>query len=263
MSLALAAQLTNALVMVAVVVGALELLLSPAALRRDGFYSWDVLRTGHTSALSGRLAAPTARLFDQRGMACVFATQIAAAILAIAQVGPVALWIAVALAGNLALHVRNTYGLDGSDQMQTVVLAGLLMFHAAQDDTGRQIALGFIAGQALLSYFASGYAKLISPVWRDGTAIVGVLDTKSYGSVTASRIIGRRAVIAKALCWATLVFECLMPLLVLTGPAGCLVFIGAGLVMHAAIAVTMGLNLFVWSFAATYPCLYLVSTWLG
>ena len=53
-----------------------------------------------------------------------------------------------------------------------------------------------------------------------------------------------------------------MPLLVLTGPRGCLVFIAAGLAFHIGIAFTMGLNLFLWSFAATYPCLYLVSTWI-
>jgi hypothetical protein len=248
--------------MIAVVVGAAELLVSPAALKNDGFYSWDVLRTQHAWAVRGWLAAPAARLFGHPGVSLVLGAQIVAAVLAMARLGPVFLWITVALAGNLAMHLRNTYGLDGSDQMQTVVLSGLLLFHAAADDTGRKIALGFIAAQAMLSYFAAGYAKLISPMWRDGSALSGVLDTKSYGNAAATRILRQWPAVSKAACWSTLVFECLMPLLVLTGPTGCVVFIAAGLAFHAGIALTMGLNLFFWSFTATYPCLYLLSTWI-
>jgi hypothetical protein len=261
-SLDTAAQLTTTIVMVATLLGAGELLLSPAALRSNGFYSWDVLRTQHAWAVGGRLAAPAARVFGEPGIQIVLAVQAAAAGLAIARIGPPAAWIAVALAGNLALHLRNTYGLDGSDQMQTVVLSGLLLYYAAPDDTGRKIALGFIAAQSMLSYFSAGYAKLISPMWRDGSAVMGVLDTQSYGNARATRIIRRWPAVSKAACWSTLVFECLMPLLVLTGPTGCLVFIVAGLAFHLGIAATMGLNLFFWSFAATYPCLYLLSTWV-
>ena len=262
MTLDTAAQLTTSVVMVATLLGAVELLVSPRALRSDGFYSWDVLRTQHAWAVRGRLAAPAALVFGYPGIASVLAAQVIAAVFAIAQAGPPTLWIAVALAGNLALHVRNTYGLDGSDQMQTVVLSALLLYHAAPDDTGRKIALGFIGAQAMLSYFSAGYAKLISPMWRDGSAIAGVLDTKSYGNAGATNVLRRWPVVAKAVCWSTLIFECLMPLLVLAGPTGCLVFLAAGVAFHVGIAAMMGLNLFLWSFAATYPSLYVLSTWI-
>jgi hypothetical protein len=258
-----ASRLSTTIVMVATLLNAVELLASPGALRSEGFYSWNVLRTRHPWAVRGRLAPPAALTFGQPGIAFVLTGQVVAAGLAIAQIGPAPLWVAMALAGNLALHVRNTYGLDGSDQMQTVVLSGLLLYYTAPTETGRRIALGFIAIEALLSYFASGYAKLVSPMWRDGRAVMGVLDTKSYGNGAATRLVRRWPPAAKAVCWATLAFECLMPLLVLTGPTGCLIFIAAGLVFHAAIAITMGLNLFFWAFAATYPCLYLLSDWVG
>jgi hypothetical protein len=262
-SLDTAAELTTTIVMVAVLVGAAEFLVSRAALTSDGFYSWHVLRTQHSWAVRGRLTGRAAQVFEQPGISLLLGAQMGAAVLAIAQSGPIFVWIAIALAGNLAMHVRNTYGLDGSDQMQSVVLSGLLLFHVAPDDTGRKIALGFIAAQAMLSYFAAGYAKLISSMWRDGSAVMGVLDTKSYGNAAATEILRRWPAVSKAACWSTLAFECLMPLLVLTGPTGCLVFIVAGLAFHAGIALTMGLNLFFWSFAATYPCLYLLSTWVG
>lgn len=263
MTLELAARLTTVIVMVAAVLGAFELLASPLLFRADGFYSWEVLRTGHRWALDGSRAKWAAGVFGPRGMQCVFLTQVVAAVLAISRLGPEVLWIAVVLAAHVTLHVRNTYGLDGSDQMQTIVLIALLVFHLAPNDIGKAIALGFVAAQSLLSYFSAGLAKLISPMWRDGTAISGVLDTVSYGNSLLTRIMLRHHFVAKALCWSTLLFECLMPLLVLTGPGGCLVFIAAGIAFHAGIAITMGLNLFLWSFAATYPCLYLLASWLS
>lgn len=263
MDLESVARLTTILVMVAVAIGALELLASPAVVRDTGFYSWRVLRTAHPWALGPRGGALADSMFGPGGMSVVWVSQVAAALLAIADVGPALLWILVALAGNLLLHVRNTYGLDGSDQMQAIVLAALLLYHVAPDDTGRRIALGFVAAQSLLSYFAAGIAKSVSPVWRNGTAIAGVLDTLSYGTSRGTRIINRWPALSTALCWSTLAFECAMPLLVFVSPQACLVFLGVGLAFHAGIALAMGLNLFFWSFAATYPCVYLLSTWVA
>jgi hypothetical protein len=56
-----------------------------------------------------------------------------------------------------------------------------------------------------------------------------------------------------------IVFECLAPLLVFTGPAGCLLFLSMGVLFHVGIAALQGLNLFVFAFVATYPALLLTA----
>ena len=173
--------------MVAVGLGAVELLASRSVLRGNGFYSWDIW-PGHPWVLRGRLGKPADTLFNPSGMTIVFAAQADRSSTSDRPGRPRGAGIGVALFGNLLLHVRNTYGLDGSDQMQTIVLSALLLYHVAPYGAGRVIALGFIAAQSMLSYFSAGYAKLTSPMWRDGTAISGVLDTLSYGSSRATRV---------------------------------------------------------------------------
>ena len=46
-----------------------------------------------------------------------------------------------------------------------------------------------------------------------------------------------------------------MPTLILGGPKVFLVFVAIAVLFHASIAITMGLNIFFWSFVATLPAL--------
>jgi hypothetical protein len=258
-TLADAATLTTVLVMVGIAVSALEFLVQPAQLRPAGFYSWDVLRTIRGSTAAGPLATIAQRLFDSPGVIGLFGLQLLAALMAIAGAGPVVVWIGIVLAVNMLFHMRNQYGLDGSDQMQTLVVAALFLFHLSPTETGRIAAIVFIAAQAILSYHASGFAKAISPTWRSGRAVGAILNTNSYGGPLAGRVTHRFPALSKLACWGTLVFECVMPVLVFVSPLACLVFIASGVAFHAGIAATMGLNIFFWSFISTYPALYVLA----
>ena len=253
--------LTAVLVLIGVIVSDLELLATPAQMRSTGLYSWSVLRTARPWTVRGPLAGPLAAVLDVPGVLGLIAAQLACATAALVGWGgplekPALLGT---LAAALLIHLRNLYGMDGSDQMQSVVLVALAVYVLAPTETGRKLAFGFIAAQAILSYFSAGYAKLISRAWRSGAAVLGVLNTRSYGGPWLARVVARRPHISRAFCWGTLVFECLLPLLVFFGHGPCLVFIVVGLGFHAGIAATMGLNIFFWSFVSTYPALYFVS----
>jgi hypothetical protein len=259
MSVEWAARSCTVLVMIGVAIGCLEILSQPAQLRPAGFYSWDVLRTLRGWTVRGPFAGIAGWLFDTPVVLGLFGLQLVAAILAILGVGPTAAWIAIALVVNLLFHLRNQHGLDGSDQMQTIVLASLLVLQLSPTPTGQLAALGFIGAQSVLSYFTAGIAKAISPTWRSGAAVAAVLRTASYGGPTSARVLDRHPILSKLGCYGTLVFECAMPLLVFVSPEACLVFIAAGVLFHGSIAAMMGLNLFFWSFVSTYPALYLLS----
>jgi hypothetical protein len=144
--------------------------------------------------------------------------------------------------------------------MLTIVLAGGLVFYATPIETAQRAGLLFVAAQAVLAYFTSGYVKLISPSWRSGDALRGILNTRSYGYQDLAKLLTVHPRLSVAGCWLTIAFECLGPFFVFLGPIPCLVFLVGGVIFHISIAVTMGLNNFVWSFLATYPALLYAST---
>jgi hypothetical protein len=259
MSVDLAARWCTVLVMIGVAIGDIECLSQPAQLKSSGFYSWEVLRTLRGWTVRGPLATSAGWLFESPAVLWLFGAQLAAASLAIVGVRPIAPWIAIALVVNLLFHLRNQHGLDGSDQMQTIVLASLLILQLSPTETARIAALCFIGGQSVLSYLTAGIAKAISPTWRSGGAVAAILRTTSYGGPVSARVFADRPALSEFACYGTLVFECALPLLVFVSPGACLVFIAIGVAFHASIAATMGLNLFFWSFVSTYPALYAIS----
>jgi hypothetical protein len=58
-------------------------------------------------------------------------------------------------------------------------------------DARLALGVGFIAAQALLAYSTSGIAKLVSPVWRDGTGLVGILSTIDHGTPALGQWLAR------------------------------------------------------------------------
>lgn len=160
------------------------------------------------------------------------------------------------------LNARNQYGQDGSDQMILVVLIGVLVAQAAGGEEVASVAMAYLAGQLLLSYLVAGSAKAVSPIWRGGQAMVGILGTQGYGVPRLGTIPGRHPWAAKAPCWSMILFECGGPFLILGGSRGALALIAAGLLFHVGIASLMGLNVFLWSFAACYPAVFLVGRWV-
>jgi hypothetical protein len=262
MTQSLAIEIATALAAIGVCVDSLELL----RVRRrvlDAF-DWSILRThyiglvGHPrqrtfmnlvaplalqpSLLVGRaLAAAAALPFLLLGMNLEAATAAAIVFLAAA-----------------VIRVRLVYGLDGADQMQAVVWAGIFLFLVAPSDVARWAALVIIAGQLWLSYLIAGVAKAVSHEWRGGSAVTGVLSTLGYGSRLAARAAQPRLV-ALSLCWSVIVFELGAPGLIAAG-TGVIFVAGAAIAFHSSIAMAMGLNNFVWAFCAALPPLVFVAT---
>ena len=119
----------------------------------------------------------------------------------------------------------------------------------------KQFSIFFICFQALLSYFTSGFAKLVSPIWRGGEAMIGIVDTVSYGNKVFARLLVKNATLSKLLCWSVIIFECAFPLLAFTGVQTTIIFIVTGIIFHLSIAIFMRLNNFFWTFIATYPAI--------
>lgn len=183
----------------------------------------------------------------QLGIAAVLATQmdgwLRTAALVLLQLLPFAM-------------LRNLpFGSDGSEQMMRLGAGALLLQSFVPGDPQlRRACLWFIAVQSVCAYATAGYSKLLMPAWRDGRYLKLVLSGQTWSRPFAARLAAVPG-FTRWLSFAVIGYECAAPLALLTGVPGAAVFCGAGLLFHAGNAVVMGLNLFVWSFAATYPAI--------
>jgi hypothetical protein len=254
-------QITAQIASAGAALDAAEILATTSAYRTEGVYSWALLRTSNRWSTVGPIARTTDFVFGVPMFASLMAAQLVIALLVITRLAFPFLTAAVAalFVFRIAIHVRHQIGLDGSDQMHGVVLGALFLGLLSPTAFAQDAAIWFIAFQALLAYLASGIAKLISPAWRSGAAILGIVRTHSYGKASAVRILSGNPRLSAVVCWGTIVFECAFPLIALASPRSCLVILAVGLLFHVGIAATMGLNNFVWSFLATYPSIFWAS----
>ena len=119
-------------------------------------------------------------------------------------------------------------------------------------------ALVFVAFHAALAYVMTGYDKLKSPLWRDGTRLVQILQDGNYRLPPLGDCLARHPLFVAACAWSVILLELLFPLCVTLPPSGFWLFITGGLIFHASVAFTMGLHGFWWSFASAYPAFYFV-----
>lgn len=157
------------------------------------------------------------------------------------------------------IFVRTPYSLDGAYQMSLVVLFSLSLGSiSGTQSNSSSLCLYYIAIQLIISYFISGYSKLLSIVWRKGYAANLVFSTKIYGHSLIHNMVQHRPT-AYALCWCVMVFESLFFLSIFMAPSFSLFFIACSFFFHLANAIFMGLNNFLFSFSSTYPSLiYLI-----
>lgn len=154
-------------------------------------------------------------------------------------------------------HLRTTYAGDGAQQMSLIVGVALLLgFNPWVTPAAGAVCLLFIAAQSALSYLASGVAKLISPIWMRGDALVRILATTAFGCELGFRLASISPRFTRMLCQVTVIVEVLFPFL-LFGPRWMMIaFFVWGFTFHLANAFLMGLNTFLWAFLSTYPALY-------
>jgi hypothetical protein len=164
------------------------------------------------------------------------------------------IWALVTVFAVRALaNARNRACVSGADQMQLVVWGALLVAALSPDAALVPVCGWFVCLQLTMAYVTAGSWKAATPLWRSGAALAGLLRTRTFGLAPAHAVAVRFPAVVATAAWATITFELAAPWLVLAGPGACLVFLGAGILFHAAAAIIMGLDEFFWAFVATYP----------
>lgn len=159
---------------------------------------------------------------------------------------------AILLLGILSLKRFGGPYCGGSDLMTLQLSLTLALADSTTSPAWRLGAAGFLCIQLCLSYWQSGWVKLINPDWRNGRALREVFAFTHYPVSTITRRWAEHPKLLWIMGWLIMLVEFFFPLS-LYYPASlyaALTFMG---LFHLANAWLFGLNRFVWIWLATYP----------
>jgi uncharacterized membrane protein len=165
-------------------------------------------------------------------------------------------WPLVGMAGLSLVILQRFQGPynGGSDRMGLLALWCLTLSQLAPAPAWREVFFAYLGLQLMLSYFISGWVKVVNPEWRSGRALRDVFQFSTYPVSEALRLWAGRPRVLLAMSWAVMAFELAFPLAMLWRPA-----LGVGLVIaatfHLANACLFGLNRFFWTWLAAYPAI--------
>lgn len=142
----------------------------------------------------------------------------------------------------------------GSDTMTLLVLLCLCLSHLAPTRYWQEMALGYLALQLVLSYFQSGWVKVINAQWRSGQALQQVFALSVYPVSETVRVWAQRPQLLWFMSWSVIMFELLFPLALLNQTLLIIALFIAAL-FHLANACLFGLNRFFWIWPAAFPVL--------
>jgi hypothetical protein len=165
-------------------------------------------------------------------------------------------WLLLALVANhLAIlpFFNGPYN-GGADRMSLLILLCLCATYALPQPQWQELAFGYLAMQLLLSYFISGWVKVVNPQWRNGQALRDVFAFSAYPAGENIRQWAARPRLLLAMGWAVMGFELAFPLAFATRPTLVVALVVAAL-FHGANACLFGLNRFFWIWLCAYPSL--------
>lgn len=232
----------------------IEYITHQRQIRRGGLNDWTIARGMHASS-----TRPTRRLLDTVGHPKVTqALHVARIAAGAALLAPGnARWRGAANMflglSNAALYPRHRYGTDGSDQVSSFVQTAAGMARLSTQPAVQDALLWYVALQANLSYLVSGWVKLLGQPWRDGSALNGIMRTRTYGHEGMWKLTNRYAVPARYLAHGVLALECLFPVAYLKGGALARPIMASAAAFHVANGYFMGLGRFITAFEAMHP----------
>lgn len=158
------------------------------------------------------------------------------------------------------INLRNKpLGAETENRFALMITGALLLRYFVSTPVTTVACLWFIALQSCLSYVTAGAAKLFYADWRNGNGILNVFDSPSLvPTKNVAHWLNKHNKFAKLLTWGTLSIECAFPLALFGQPLLWL-FLGWGVLFHAAIAIFIRLGKFFWIWIATYPAIIFVA----
>lgn len=169
-------------------------------------------------------------------------------------VGFQTVWVSVLLL-LLALFILHRFQgpyNGGADRMSLLMLCCLCLVYLAPTQYWKEIAFGYLSLQLILSYFISGWVKVVNPDWRSGQALCDVFQFSVYPVSESLRKWSTFPRLLFYMSWGVMLFELLFPFALLTR-ASLIAALVITASFHFANACLFGLNRFFWIWIAAYP----------
>ena len=193
-------------------------------------------------------------LVGRRDEQILFGARLALSLLLLGGLWAPAICLALCVNALFVLHrFQGPYN-GGSDRMGLLTLICLTLAHLLPAGL-REYALGYLALQLTLSYFISGWVKVVEAEWRSGRALQDVFLFSAYPVSEDLRALAERPRLLQAGGWAVMLLELLFPLALLAQPA-LIAALALTALFHLANAVLFGLNRFFWTWLAAYPSIF-------
>lgn len=199
--------------------------------------------------LSPAARPPERRLFALRLLLSVL---LFAGSIGIAGPDPRLLTVALVALHLLILPFFNGPYNGGADRMSLLLLLCVTAAWIAPAARWRDLALGYLGMQLLLSYFLSGWVKVVNAEWRNGGALRDVFLFSAYPAGENIRRWADRPGVLRWASWSVIGLELLFPLAFLSRPT-LIAALAIAALFHAANACLFGLNRFFWIWICAYP----------
>lgn len=142
----------------------------------------------------------------------------------------------------------------GADRMSLLILFCLWLTLIAPTRYWQEVAFGYLALQLVLSYFISGWVKVVNPDWRSGQALSDVFQFSAYPVSESLRQWAKSPRLLFAMSWGVMLFELLFPFTLLSATSLHVALIITAS-FHFSNACLFGLNRFFWIWIAAYPAI--------
>ena len=155
----------------------------------------------------------------------------------------------------LALEILNRFQgpyNGGADRMSLLILSCLCLAHLAPTQYWKEIAFGYLALQLVLSYFISGFVKVVNPDWRNGRALCDVFLFSVYPASKSLRNWSNWPRLLFVMSWGVMLFELLFPISLISSTSLYFALIIAAS-FHLSNVFVLGLNRFFWIWISAYP----------
>ena len=150
-------------------------------------------------------------------------------------------------------HFQGPYN-GGADRMSLLILACLTLVHFSPTLRWQEMAFGYLSLQLILSYFISGWVKVVNPDWRSGRALRDVFQFSAYPVSQSLRLLSQSPRLLLLASWLVILFELFFPFTIISSfSLSIALVIAAG--FHLVNAYLFGLNRFFWIWLAAYPSL--------
>lgn len=140
----------------------------------------------------------------------------------------------------------------GADRMSLLILCCLCLVHFSPSLRWQEMAFGYLSLQLILSYFISGWVKVINLEWRNGRALRDVFQFSAYPVSESLRRWSNSPRLLLSMSWGVILFELLFPFSLISSTSLTIALIITAS-FHFSNACLFGLNRFFWIWITAYP----------